>query len=94
MVVVVVVLTSHEHARGCPSHLNRTGACPFGWTDQPEPLSLRLSGQVPGLPSSEINQAQGEEKGCDARPPLPRLLRSQEDTTCSIASALEALVPD
>ena len=60
------------------AHKLQTKQCqctgPFGWTDQPEPPMPE-----PGRSGSrhDSNQPQGEEKGCEARPPLSQLLMSQ-----------------
>ena len=62
---------------------------PFGWTDQPETPGF-LRRQVPGFPSAEFTQPQGEEKDCEARPPHPPLLRRKGGAIFSISSALSA----
>ena len=65
--------------------------------DQPagkNPTPVPLREQVPGVPGANMNQPPGEEKDCEAHPPLLRLLTSQGEATFSIALTLEALGPD
>ena len=57
----------------------------------PTPYACSLREQVPGVPKCKITQPQGEEKDCEARPPLPLLPRRKEEAIFSISSALSAL---
>ena len=56
--------------------LIKMGQCqctdPFSWTDQPAktPTPVPSGGRFQASPSAKITQPQGEEKDCEARPPL------------------------
>ena len=68
---------------------------PFGWTEQPEaPYACSLRRQVPGVPSANLTQPQGEEKDCEARPPRSPSPSEEGSTIFSISSALDALDPE
>ena len=48
---------------------------PFGWTvSKQKPQCLWLRDKVPGILDGDLNQPQGEEKGCEARPPFSQFL--------------------
>ena len=66
----------------------RTPVPSVGLSSRQKTLCLCLREQVPGIPSGDLNQPQGEEKGCEARP-----LGKLGDATFSVALALDALDP-
>ena len=98
MVVVVVRTIDNEdvsdHVNACMQLIKKANtnvlASSAGLSSR-KPLRLCLREQVPGVPKRKITQPQGEEKDCEARPPLPLLLRRKGEAIFSIASALSAL---
>ena len=55
------------------------------------PYAYSLPRQVPGVPDTNLNQPQGEEKGAEVRPPHPPTPEDSGAATFSIALTLEAL---
>ena len=98
-VVVIVVRTRHEHARVYPGTgtkqkwVSASELTPSGPTCLKKTYACCPRVQDPGDSLGELNQPQGEEKGCLARWPQSRILRIREDATFPIALALEALDP-
>ena len=66
------------------------------WCQRTSPFGLGLFPTMTGssLPGANLTQPHVEEKDCEARPPHPLVLRSQEEALFSVALALDVLDPD